>query len=154
VDAKSIVADLNEDMFLPIYPLTRITIYGLDESTLGDMARAAAQAENLTVQPDPEPLRNAFVRSDQYSFIRHGIPALAMDFGYEAGSPEQKTHKDWLTHRYHAPSDDLNQPVDIPAAGKFEGIYRSLVISVANDSSRPQWKPNSFFQRFANGAGL
>ena len=154
VNAKSIVADLNEDMFLPIYPLTRITVYGLDESTLGDMARAAAQTANVAVQSDPEPLRNAFVRSDQYSFIRHGIPALAMDFGYEAGSPAQKTHKDWLTHRYHAPSDDLNQPVDIPAAGKFEGIYRSLVISVANDSARPQWKTTSFFQRFANGAGI
>jgi hypothetical protein len=37
---------------------------------------------------------------------------LAFKFGYLPGSPEERLHKDWLRDRHHAPSDDLNQPVD------------------------------------------
>src|SRR5205085_9736711 len=57
VDPKSMVADINVDMFLPIVPLKTLTVYGLDESGVGDLARAAAQEHGYTVQPDPEPLR-------------------------------------------------------------------------------------------------
>ncbi len=154
VDPKSMVADINVDMFLPILPLKLLRVQGLAESDLGDRARAVAQSFSVGVQPDPEPLRNSFIRSDQYSFIRHGIPALVMDLGYEPGSPEQKIFKDWLTYRYHAPSDDVNQPVDLGAAAIYEEIVRQLLISVANADTRPQWKPDSFFRRYASGTGL
>jgi Zn-dependent M28 family amino/carboxypeptidase len=153
VDPKSMVADINIDMFLPIVPLKVLTVYGLAESDLGDMAREAAGARGISVQPDPEPLRNSFIRSDQYNFIRRGIPALAMGVGFVPGSAEQKIFKDWLTQRYHAPSDDLNQPVDLSAAAQYEEIIRGLMISVAENSRRPQWKPDSFFRRYAPAAG-
>jgi Zn-dependent M28 family amino/carboxypeptidase len=149
VPAKSIVADINTDMFLPLTPLKLLTVYGLQESDLGDMVREVAEAQGVKVQGDPEPLRNAFIRSDQYSFIRHGIPALAMKVGYEQGSPDAKLYKDWLTQRYHAPSDDTNQPVDLQSAAAFEQIVRALTIAVANRPERPQWKSDSFFRRFA-----
>ena len=103
----------------------------------------------MVVQPDPEPLRNAFIRSDQYSFIRRGVPALSIDVGFEKGSPEQKIFKQWLTERYHAPSDDINQPVDLKTAAQMEEIYRDLLITVANADARPQWQSSSFFRRFA-----
>ena len=119
------------------------------ESDLGDRAREAAQAFGVRVQPDPEPLRNAFIRSDQYNFIRHGIPAVKLDLGYDPGSPEQKIFKDWLTNRYHAPSDDLAQPVDRSSAALYEEVIRQLLISVANSDARPNWKPDSFFRRYA-----
>ncbi len=145
----NIVADLNTDMFLPIFPMKIITIYGLAESDLGDIARKAAEQEGVKPQPDPEPLRNIFIRSDQYSFIRQGVPSLAMKVGFEPNSPEAAKAKQWLTDRYHAPSDDLNQPVDLPAAGKFEDILSDIAVTVANQDARPQWKQDSFFKRFA-----
>jgi Zn-dependent M28 family amino/carboxypeptidase len=148
VPKESIVGDINTDMFLPIFPLKVLTVYGLDESSLGDLARQVAQQQGVQVQADPEPLRNAFIRSDQYSFIRQGIPALAMSVGYKPGTPEAVAHKKWLTERYHAPSDDLNQPVDLAAAGKFEDIVQALAIKVADDPQRPEWGTDSFFQRF------
>jgi Zn-dependent M28 family amino/carboxypeptidase len=155
VPKSSMVADINTDMFLPIFPLKLLTVYGLDESDLGDTAREVAEQQGIKVQPDPEPLRNAFIRSDQYSFIRQGIPAVAMKVGFVPGSPEAVVAKKWLTERYHAPSDDLDQPVDLAAAGKFEDIVQRLAAKVANDPQRPQWKSDSFFRRFAteNSAG-
>jgi hypothetical protein len=98
--------------------------------------------------PDPEPLRNLFIRSDQYNFIRRGIPAVVMDVSFEPGSPEQAVFKTWLTNRYHAPSDDVAQPVDLSAAARYEEIVRRLLLDVANTEARPAWKPDSFFRRF------
>ncbi|MGB9197755.1 MAG: M28 family peptidase [Terriglobales bacterium] len=151
VPPKSMVADINVDMFLPIVPLKVLTVEGLAESDLGDEAREVAQSLGVKVQPDPEPLRNVFIRSDQYNFIRHGVPSIMMDVGAEPGSPETKIFKDWLTMRYHAPSDDVNQPVDLATAARYEEIVRALLIKVANDSQRPHWKSDSFFRRFAEG---
>ena len=150
VPVKSIVADINVDMFLPIVPLRFLKILGLDESDLGTRAAAIAQAVGVKPIPDPEPLRNAFIRSDQYSFIRKGVPAVKMDVGFELGTPEQKVFKDWLTNRYHAPSDDVDQPVDLQAAALYEEIVRRLLLDTAETNARPQWKPDSFFRRYAN----
>ena len=149
VDPKSMVADINIDMFLPIVPLKLLTVEGLAESTLGDDARQVAEARGIHVQADPQPERNLFIRSDQYNFIRHGVPALAMGVAPDPNSPEEKQiFKDWLTNRYHAPSDDLNQPVDLNSAAQYEEVIRALMIDIAN-GPRPQWKPDSFFRRFA-----
>jgi Zn-dependent M28 family amino/carboxypeptidase len=151
VDPKSMVANINIDMFRPLVPLKLLTVLGLAESDLGDTARQVAEEAGVTVQADPQPLRNVFIRSDQYSFIRRGIPALAMDIA--PSTDEQKQlYQDWLTNRYHAPSDDLDQPVDLGSAGKYEDIVRQLMIRVANNPERPQWKPDSFFRRYAEAA--
>jgi len=153
VDAKAIVADINIDMFLPIVPLKMLRVQGINDSSLGDRAADIAKSFGVKAMPDPEPLRNLFVRSDQYNFIRHGIPSVIMDVFYEANSPEAQTFKDWLTQRYHAPSDDTDQPVDLHAAALYEQIVRRLLVDTANDAQRPQWKADSFFKRYASGPG-
>jgi hypothetical protein len=149
VPAGQIVADINLDMFLPLYALKYIEVQGLGESTLGDTVRAAAKDLGVEVQADNEPEQNRFIRSDQYSFIRRGVPALALKVGFEKGSPEEQTAKKWLTERYHAPSDDLNQPVDKKSAGDFNVLVAKLLERVANRDERPRWKDSSFFKRFA-----
>jgi Zn-dependent M28 family amino/carboxypeptidase len=153
VPKSSIVADLNTDMFLPIIPLKLLTVLGLNESTLGNDVREVAKQLGLEVQPDPEPLRNSFVRSDQYSFIRQGVPSLAMGVGAVKGSPEAAIQKEWLTKNYHAPSDDLNQHVDLAAAGKYEDVMLALALKVADAPQPPQWNSDSFFRRFVVQAG-
>jgi Zn-dependent M28 family amino/carboxypeptidase len=150
VPVQAMVADINSDMFLPIIPLKSLIVYGLNESTLGDDARQVAGQQNVAVLDDTEPLRHLFIRSDQYSFIKRGIPALAMKVGFDKGSPEDAKLQEWLHARYHAPSDDLNQPVDLAAAGKFEDIVRALTVNLANNNVRPQWKAASFFRRYAS----
>jgi len=144
-----IVADLNLDMFLPLYALKVIEVQGLAESSLGESVRAAAKTLGVDVQTDREPEQNRFIRSDQYSFIRRGIPALAFKFGYEFGSPEETIRKNWVRDLYHKPNDDLNQPVNKEAAALFDRVIMTLLQSVANDTKRPQWHDDSFFKRFA-----
>ncbi len=149
VDAKQIVADINTDMFLPLYPLKKLTIFGLDESDLGDDTAAVAESMGVVPRPDPIPQRNVFIRSDQYSFIRRGIPSVMLMDGFDKGTPEEKIVMQWLKERYHAPSDDTNQPVDKKAAGEFDVLVAKLLERVANRDDRPRWKETSFFKRFA-----
>jgi Zn-dependent M28 family amino/carboxypeptidase len=149
VSRAGIVANINMDMFLPLFPLKSLMVLGLDESDLGDDIRAVAAEMGIGVRPDPQPQRNRFIRSDQYSFIREGVPALAMKVGFEPGSPEEQIDADWTRERYHAPSDDLDQPIDRSAAVGFTDAIARLSIRVANRDARPAWKPESFFRRFA-----
>jgi hypothetical protein len=153
VSAEAIVANINMDMFLPLYPFKILTVFGLDESDLGATARTVASSMGIAVQADPEPARNRFIRSDQYSFIRQGIPALALKVGYEPGSPQAAIAAAWTKERYHAPSDDLQQPIDLEAAAGFTKLLGKLADAVANQPERPRWNADSFFKRFAPQAG-
>ena len=149
VPFKQIVADINLDMFLPLYPLKVIEVQGLAESSLGESVRAAAKTMGVEVQTDREPEQNRFIRSDQYSFIRRGVPALAFKFGYEFGSPDETTRRNWVRDIYHQPGDDLNQPVNLEAAATFNRVIMTLLQRVASDTARPTWNADSFFKRFA-----
>jgi Zn-dependent M28 family amino/carboxypeptidase len=149
VQPSSIVADLNTDMFLPLFPLHSVIVQGLEESDLAADLRKTARPMGIEVYSDPEPERNAFVRSDQYSFIRTGVPSISLKVGFTKGSPEHEMVKRWRTERYHAPSDDLAQPIDRQCAEDFNKVYVALVEAVANRQTRPAWNADSFFRRFA-----
>jgi Zn-dependent M28 family amino/carboxypeptidase len=148
VERKNIVADLNMDMYLPLFPLKYLEVQGLNESTLGEEVRAVCAEAGVQVQADKQPDHSRFIRSDQYSFIRKGVPALAFKFGWVPGTPEEKKFNDWYKERYHGPADDVNQPVDQAAAAQFNHILEKLAVRVADEAERPRWKSESFFKRF------
>ncbi|MDX3900917.1 MAG: M28 family metallopeptidase [Sphingobium sp.] len=149
VPAKAIVADLNFDMALPIFPLTSVTPLGYDQSTLGEDARSVGATMGLPIAPDPFPDRNAFIRSDQYAFIREGIPSLFFKYGFKAGTPEAEVEKAWRANIYHSPADDAKQPVMTAEAVKLNDYVAALTMRVADAPARPQWNADSFFKRFA-----
>jgi hypothetical protein len=148
IPEDSMIADLNLDMFMPIFPLKKLHVQGLEQSTLADAARAVGASHHIEITGDPEPDRNSFVRTDQYSFVQAGVPALAMKFGWTPGSPEYKAWRGWLAERYHSTDDDLNQPVDIVAAAQFNAFFADLARALANDAGKPHYLPTSFFRRF------
>jgi Zn-dependent M28 family amino/carboxypeptidase len=153
VPGPDIVANLNLDMFLPLVPVRALTVYGLEESDLGDWATTVAARHKVKVLPDAEPQRNIFIRSDQYNFIRNGVPALAFKIAPTGGAAEVQLYRDWIRERYHAPSDDLAQPVDADAGARFTRLLYDLCADAANRDQRPSWKPSSFFRRYAADGG-
>ena len=147
----NIIADLNMDMYLPLFPLKYLEVQGLGESTLGDDVTAVAKESGVAVQADKQPDHVRFIRSDQYSFIKKGVPSLAFKFGWLPGTREEKLFNDWYKERYHGVKDDATQPVDSAAAAQFNAILEKLAVRLANAGARPSWKPDSFFRRFASG---
>jgi len=150
VPIDSIVADINLDMFLPLGPMHRVIVYGDHESDLGDVFSGIADRADVDVQEDPEPNRRIFTRSDQYSFIRRGVPSVMVEFGYEPGTPSEMRHKDWIAKHYHDPTDDTSQPVDREAAAMFNHLLFDFTRQVANADMRPHWKSDSYFRRYAD----
>ena len=136
IPKEKIIADLNLDYLRPIFPLKILT-------TLGEAARKAAEPLGIRIQEDSEPERRLFTRSDQYNFIRAGVPGIAFIFGYDKGSAEEAIYRKWYAERYHRPSDDLNQPIDFGAAAKFNAFFSRLVDEVANAEERPRWRAGS-----------
>jgi Zn-dependent M28 family amino/carboxypeptidase len=148
VPRGAIVAELNFDMPLPLWPLKGVLAQGDGESTLGADARAVAHERGLTLVPDPLPDRNSFIRTDQFSFVREGIPALAFKFGFARDTPEFQIEHDWRATRYHSPSDNLRQPgVLKEEAVKLDAFVAALALRVANANVRPEWLPTSIFRR-------
>jgi len=147
VPKNEIVADFNFDMPLPLWSLKMVYLPGETESTLGADARAVGAKQNIQVVPDPNPDRNVFIRADQYSFVREGIPSLFMKFGFLKNTPEYQIEHDWRANRYHSPSDDLEQPGILKEdAVRLDAYTAALAIRVANADKRPEWLPNSIFR--------
>jgi Zn-dependent M28 family amino/carboxypeptidase len=147
VPKAAIVANLNFDMPLPFWPLHLVLVQGDGESTLGNTARAAAMAQGLALTPDPLPDRNSFTRTDQFSFVQAGIPALAFKFGFVKGTPEFAIEHDWRANRYHAPNDDLAQPGVLPdEVVKLDDLVTAITRDVANTPARPEWLATSVFK--------
>jgi hypothetical protein len=151
VPIGSIVANINVDMFLPLFPLKLLTVEGLDESDLGDRLTRVARPLGVATQPDPHPERNYFIRSDQYNFILKGIPAVDFEVGAVPGSSDDAIEERWISEHYHAPSDDTSRPVDLSCAAAYNRIVLALTTEIADDPARPRWKASSFFRRFAPG---
>jgi hypothetical protein len=96
------------------------------------------------------PDRNVFIRTDQFSFVREGIPALVFKFGFAKGTPEFQIEHDWRANRYHSPSDDLDQPVMKEEAVKLDAFVAALAAHVADADARPSWLPDSVFRKDSN----
>lgn len=147
--AGRIVVNLNFDMPLPLWRLDDVLVLGADESSIGATAAKVAQAQRLRLVPDAMPDRNAFIRSDQYSFVRAGIPAVAFKFGFARDTPQAAIEKEWRATRYHSPSDDLAQPVEKEEMVKLDDFVAALALELADAPERPAWNASSFFRRFA-----
>jgi hypothetical protein len=148
VPRASIVANLNMDMPVAAVPLRDLVAYGAEHSTLGSVVSRAARAEGYVLTPDPRPDEVIFVRSDQYPFVRRGIPALYLDAGEAAidGSARgRETYDAFLKDRYHQPSDDLSQPIDYGTLAGLARVNARVVLEVANARERPRWNAGDFF---------
>ena len=156
VPSGSLVANVNLDMPLFLYPVADLVGFGSEHSSLQAPMAAAAEAEGFVLSPDPLPEENLFVRSDQYSFVRRGIPASYLDVGFASTDPEvdgEALVREHLKKHYHKPSDDLTRPVDWDSAVRFARANARIGFAVANADERPTWNEGNFFgERFATGA--
>ncbi|MEN3159164.1 M28 family peptidase [Alkalimonas sp. NCh-2] len=154
VPLERVIATLNIDAPLLLFPLADLLAYGADHSSLGDAVTRAAALEALTISPDPLPEQALFTRSDHYRFVEQGIPALFLMVGQQSRDPNIDGRAIWqryLSQHYHQPSDSI---AGLTAA--FGGIYYDegarlsrvllhLIAELANDRQQPDWHRESFF---------
>jgi len=151
VPISQIVANINMDEVSFLYDFKDIVPLGGEHSSLGAVTDDVARHMGLIVSPDPLPEEVYFVRSDQYSFILQGVPALYIEEGLQTVNPDldgKKMQFDWETQRYHLPSDDMNQPFDFNATVKCTRVDLAVGYEVAQQVERPHWNAGDFFGKF------
>jgi hypothetical protein len=79
VPIDSIVANVNLDAAWTMFEPFDMVVLGSEHSTLERAVQASLSAMGLKQSPDPEPEQVFFIRSDQYNFVRRGIPAMAKE---------------------------------------------------------------------------
>jgi hypothetical protein len=148
VPIRSIVTDINMDGASLFYTFKDIIPLGAPNSTLEAVVQRDTARLGIKVSPDPEPEQHYFVRADQYSFVRQGVPSVFIYEGEEARDPNfnaKKFNEEWIATRYHSPSDDMNQPMDLDASVEFMQVDFLVGYDIAQDPQRPAWKPGDFF---------
>ncbi len=148
VPRDAIVANINIDMPLLLHPNAELIAFGAEHSSLKAVTAAAAAAEGFVLAPDPAPEENLFVRSDQYSFVKQGIPAIYLDPGYGSKDPDidgEAVTTAFLRTHYHKPSDDLTQPIDWDSALRLTRANVRIAWGIADDDARPTWNEGDFF---------
>ncbi|RTQ47864.1 M28 family peptidase [Hymenobacter gummosus] len=155
VPKSKIVADVNTDMPTIIAPLLSVVALGAQHSTLEQPVKRAAAYLDIAVENDPEPEQNRFIRSDQYSFVMQGIPALHIKYGNKTADGKNNLSElvqKWRADTYHKPQDDINGLFDFDAGVKYVQLNFLIGYQVANAAQRPLWNKGDFFGgRFGSG---
>jgi Zn-dependent M28 family amino/carboxypeptidase len=153
VPKNSLVANINMDMPIILTELLDVVTIGVEHSSLQNQVKQAADEIGFLLSPDPAPDEVVFVRSDQFAFVRQGIPAVYLDGGVVAKDPKiagKELMKRFLQTHYHRPSDDVNQPIHYPTAAKMAALNARIGQLIADDPYRPRWNLGDFFgKKFA-----
>lgn len=149
VSKDAMVADLNMDEDQMLWPLEDVIAFGAEHSSLNAVLTKAANRMHLSLSPDPMPEETVFIRSDQYSFVKQGVPAVFPVPGFKSSDPKidpMAIFKKWEAERYHEPGDDMQQPGllfdEAAKYGRFVFLCGSMI---ADDPQRPTWNKGDFF---------
>ncbi|MDJ0698494.1 MAG: M28 family peptidase [Woeseiaceae bacterium] len=148
VPSDSIVANVNLDMPVLTYPLADMIAFGAEHSSLEGIIRDAIVAEDFELSPDPMPEEVIFIRSDQYSFVKKGVPSVFLVPGWTSTDDSvdgAALQKEFNKKHYHQPSDDLSLPIDWPSALRFARANVRIGYAVAEADERPTWNEGDFF---------
>jgi len=148
VAKDSLVANINMDMPVFLTEVTDVVPIGIEHSTLEADVQAAAAQLGVGLTADPKPEEVVFVRSDQYAFVREGIPAVYLDAGIKARNPAIDAlalYEDFLTGHYHQPSDETDLSINYDSAAMLSRLNAAIGRRVGNADTRPAWKDGDFF---------
>ena len=143
-----LVANVNLDMPLILYPFADVIAFGSTHSTLGQIVATAAKKVDIELSEDPMPEQALFTRSDHYSFVKAGIPSVFLMTGFKSTDDSidgGAVFADFLKNHYHQHSDEISLPINYQAAADFTLVNMMIGLEIANQSERPQWHVGDFF---------
>jgi Zn-dependent M28 family amino/carboxypeptidase len=125
-------------------PTRDMTITGYGFSQLDKFVETVLKKYNRYAQPDPDPAKGGYFRSDHFSFARAGVPSVDLSKGVdniEHGREWAIAQKDkWTLENYHKPTDNYE-----PDKWNFEGmiddirIYFEVGYDLSISNEFPNW---------------
>lgn len=148
VPKAALVANVNLDMPNLLIDFSDVVAFGAERSSLKAAMQRAAAATGVALTPDARPQLGIFTRSDHYSFVQQGVPAIFVTTGYGSFDPAQDVRtldEGFMRQHYHRASDDMKLPFRWEAAVRFARLNYLLGLEIANDPQRPRWNEGDFF---------
>lgn len=152
---KKVAANLNLDgIGSEVYgPVKTVVGFGAEHSTLGTMLDDVAKIMGITIIPDPMPDEKVFYRSDHYSFVERGVPALML-LGAPGGDKEvwMKRIKDWEnTGDYHQVGDTIKPDWAWEGAEAVADLMGVIGWRISEADTMPSWLASSRFAKLERG---
>lgn len=141
----TVVGDVNLDEVMLLRPMTKIVSFGAEHSSLGPLVEKAAGWVGLGLMPDPVPEEVVFVRSDQFSFVKQGVPGIFPVSGSDGTAEGGAEIMKWDQDRYHSPSDDMTQVFDWDSGARFTRMAFYATWLAADALAAPAWNKGDFF---------
>ena len=144
------VAALNMDALNQWGRTRDLTIVGMGQSELDDVAAEVAARLGRVLNPDPEPEKGFYYRSDHFSFAQVGIPAFYTDPGLDyIGRPPGygiEKRNEYNTNDYHAVSDEVKPDWDLSGALEDLTFMYHMGARLAATDEWPAWSATSEFR--------
>lgn len=154
VPISQMVANVNLDMPVLLYPFADVVAFGASHSTLGDSVARAAGKHDIASSPDPMPEQAIFTRSDHYMLVTRGVPAVFLMTGFQSQDENEDGGEVWsqfFAEQYHRPMDDIPSlteeygEIRYDFGALFADINYAIGLDVANADERPEWLEDSYF---------
>jgi len=145
------VACINTDVILFLGKFKDVTVTGFGQSELDKWLETEAINQGRYLEADPNPENGMFFRSDQFPFVKHGVPSIFAKGYVEAekyGKEETlKKIADYWTSTYHKPTDEFNkETADLNGLVEDAELFYKVGLNLANSSNWPKWNESSEFK--------
>ncbi len=144
------VAAINMDGLNVWGPTKDVTVIGMGQSSLDDLAREVAAEEGRVLLPDPETGEGYYYRSDHFELAKVGVPAFYADVGLDfVGRPEgwgSERRRRYVAEDYHKPSDEVKDWFDLSGAVRDLELFFEMGHRLATSDACPQWSETSEFR--------
>jgi hypothetical protein len=150
VPMDRIAAAISVDGLMAFNDFTGIVALGADHSSLGPISAKAARSVGAVHVPDPIPDRGNLALSDQYPFLRAGIPVLFPNPARETVPPDPQGILDWDTYEerhYHQPSDDMKLPIRWDSAARWLDYIEGVIRGAADEPTAIRWNEGDILGR-------
>lgn len=143
------VAGLNMDGLSSFGPTRELVVQGYGMSELDGIADAAAMVQGRRVDPDPEPEKGYYFRSDHFELAKFGVPMIYPGPGIdhvEHGSGYGQMQNDaYNSDRYHMVSDEFDESWDLSGAVSDVQLYYEIGRVVIQSDVWPNWNEGTEF---------
>ena len=150
VDLANVVAGFNFDRILPTGKTKDMAVIGYGASELEDILEAELEKEGRYINPDPNPEKGYFYRSDHISFAKKGVPVLYADDGFdlEIGGIEKGFNEiyDYTNYRYHGVDDEYDPSWNLEGFEQTINTLFNISFELSNSNDWPNWYEGNEFR--------
>ena len=150
IDLANLVAGFNFDGILPTGRTNDMAVIGYGASELEDLLEQELEKQGRYINPDPNPEKGYFYRSDHISFAKKGVPVLYSDDGFDLqiGGIEKGFSEiyDYTNSRYHGVEDEYDASWNLQGFEQTIHTIFNISYALSNSDDWPNWYEGNEFR--------